>query len=342
MSIELKDITIRYGEKTIVENIDLKVEQGELLTLLGKSGIGKSSILRGISGLVKLYKGDIIIDGINVTDLPVDQRNIAMVFQKPLLFPHLSVYDNIAFGLKMHNWNKTDIHDRVTELLELFQIDELKLRMPSEISGGQRQRTAIARALALKHRILLMDEPFSSLDPYLKEEMYTMLDDIRKKLELAIIFVTHDVNEALSLSDEIAYIAQGGIMQQGSPNDLYNYPGSRELAEFMGPVNWLEGEMDLPGGRKLEMGKGEMLLRPHDLMLLKVDDGRGVKDELIFPQPFKVLSSERKGRETITVVSLNDREIRVIQPDVTSFIKGESVYLKILNPYMHMVTTKNL
>ena len=342
MSIELKDIAIRYGQKTIVENIDLKVDQGKLLTLLGKSGIGKSSILRSISGLVKPNKGEILIDGINVTDLPVDQRKISMVFQKPLLFPHLSVYDNIAFGLKMHKWKKTDIDDRVNELMELFQISELKSRMPSEISGGQQQRTAISRALALRHRILLMDEPFSSLDPYLKEDMYAMLHDIRKKLELAIIFVTHDVNEALILSDEIAYMSGGGIMQQASPNDLYNYPESRELAEFMGPVNWLEGEMDLPAGKKLEKDKGDMLLRPHDLMLIKVDDGRGERDDLVFPQLFKVLSSERKGRETITRVSFENREIRIIQNQLADFRKGESVYLKILNPYMHLVTKNNL
>jgi spermidine/putrescine transport system ATP-binding protein len=337
MNIEINDVAIGYGEKTIVEKINFQVEQGEIFTLLGKSGIGKSTILRGIAGLIDLDEGHIFINGKNVTNLPLDQRNIAMVFQKPLLFPHLNVYDNIAFGLKMHNWKKNDIEERVTELLQLFQISELKTRMPSEISGGQQQRTAIARALALKHRILLMDEPFSSLDPYLKEEMYMMLDDIRKKLGLAIIFVTHDVKEALVLSDRIGYMAGGGIMQQGSSNDLYNYPSSRELAEFMGPANWLEGNIDLPGGRKLKEGKGQMLLRPHDLKIVKEDNISDEKDELMFSEPFKVLSSERKGNETTTVVSLKDKEIRVIQHDDMDFVKGENVYMKIVNPYMHVV-----
>lgn len=325
MSIEVKDMAIRYGEKTIVDNINFRVEEGEIFTLLGKSGIGKSSILRGIAGLIELNKGEIIIDCKNVSKLAVDQRNIAMVFQKPLLFPHLNIYDNIAFGLKMHKWKKKHIQERVLELLELFQINDLKTRMPGEISGGQQQRAAIARALALKHRILLMDEPFSSLDPYLKEDMYMMLDDIRTKLGLAIIFVTHDVKEAMILSDKIGYIADGGIIQQGSPNDLYNYPDSRELAEFMGPANWLERE------------RGQMLLRPHDLKIIKEIGIKEEKEDPMFPCPLKVLHSERKANETITVVSLDGKEIKIISHDDIDFIKGETVYMKIMNSYMHVL-----
>jgi putative spermidine/putrescine transport system ATP-binding protein len=356
VSIEVKDIKISYDQNTIIERVSFQVEQGEFYTLLGKSGIGKSSILRAISGLIPLDKGEIIINDLDITHLPVDQRNIAMIFQKTLLFPHLNVFENIAFGLKMHHWNKHDIQKRVTDLLNIFQISELVTRMPIEISGGQQQRVAIARSIALKQKILFMDEPFSSLDPYLKEEMYALLEDIRKKLDLTIIFVTHDVKEALILSDRIGYLSRGTLIQQGNPNDLYNYPESKELAEFLDPVNWVEGkvesnlfscsfgDVDLPINRKFDKGKCQMLLRPHDLSLLKEHGFQGKTktgssiDGFIFSESFEVLFSERKGKETITVISSHGEELTVIQQDNMNFIKGETVYLQVLNPYMHIIS----
>ena len=243
MSIKVKDIKISYDQNTIIDQVSFQVEQGELYTLLGKSGMGKSSILRAISGLIPLAQGEIIIDDLNITDLPVDQRNIAMIFQKPLLFPHLNVFENIAFGLKMHHWNKSDIQKRVTELLKIFQISELATHMPIEISGGQQQRVAIARALTLKQKILFMDEPFSSLDPYLKEHGF-----------------------------------------QG-----------------------------------------------------KTKTGSSI-DRFIFSESFEVLFSERKGKETITVISSHGEELTVIQQDNMNFIKGETVYLQVLNPYMNIIS----
>jgi ABC-type Fe3+/spermidine/putrescine transport system ATPase subunit len=361
MSIKVKDIKISYDQNTIIDQVSFQVEQGELYTLLGKSGMGKSSIIRAISGLIPLAQGEIIIDDLNITHLPIDQRNIAMIFQKPLLFPHLNVFENIAFGLKMHHWNKSDIQKRVTELLKIFQISELATRMPVEISGGQQQRVAIARALALKQKILFMDEPFSSLDPYLKEEMYILLEDIRKKLDLTIIFVTHDVREALILSDKIGYLSRGNIIQQGNANDLYNYPESKELAEFLDPVNWVEGkvesnlfscsfgDVDLQINRKFDKGKCQMLLRPHDLSLLKEHDFQDLSfqgktktgssiDGFIFSESFEVLFSERKGKETITVISSHGEELTVIQQYNMNLIKGETVYLQVLNPYMHIIS----
>jgi len=240
MDITIKDLSVDYNKNRVIKNISFNVNSGEFLTVLGKSGSGKSTLLKTIAGLIKPSSGTIIMGGKDITLLKADQREIGLVFQKALLFPHLTVSENIAFGPKVHRWPKEKTNNRISELLHLLQIEELCDRMPNQISGGQQQRVSIARALALNHQVLFMDEPFSSLDPYLKEDMYQLLKDIKTELDLTIVFVTHDVNEALRISDRIAFLEDGQFVQIDVPDKLYNEPATAEVAKFFGNIKALK------------------------------------------------------------------------------------------------------
>lgn len=234
MNIMVKNLCVNYYKNQVIKDVSFKVNSGEFLTILGKSGSGKSTLLKTIAGLIIPSSGTIAMGEKDITLVKADQREIGFVFQKALLFPHLTVAENIAFGPKVHRWSKEKTTDRINELLHLLQIDELGDRMPSQISGGQQQRVSIARSLALNHKVLFMDEPFSSLDPYLKEDMYQLLKDIKVKLDLTIVFVTHDVKEALSLSDRIAFLEEGRFVQIDTPDKLYKEPATSEVSKFFG------------------------------------------------------------------------------------------------------------
>lgn len=237
MSITIKDLNVAYHKTQVLKNISFTINHGEFLTILGKSGSGKSTLLKTIAGLIAPSSGTIFLNDLDITNIKPDLRAIGFVFQKALLFPHLTVEENIAFGPNVHRWSKDRTKVRVDQLLHLLQIDQLANRMPNQISGGQQQRVSIARSLALNHQILFMDEPFSSLDPYLKEDMYQLLKNIKKELNLTIVFVTHDANEALSLSDRIAFLEEGAFVQIDRPENLYNNPASSEVAKFFSPIH---------------------------------------------------------------------------------------------------------
>ena len=234
MYVELKDINKTFGDYKASDHVSFGIEKGKLIGLLGPSGSGKTTILRMIAGLEQPDSGEIIIDGKVVNDIPASERGIGFVFQSYALFRYMTVYDNIAFGLKVQKADKTYIKKRVTELIELIGLKGLEKRYPSQLSGGQRQRVAFARALAPNPQLLLLDEPFAAIDAKIRQELRTWLKDMIEKLGITSIFVTHDQDEAIEVADEIIITNRGHIEQKGSPVEVYQSPETAFSASFFG------------------------------------------------------------------------------------------------------------
>ena len=234
-----------YGAVVALEELNLEIEEGEFLTLLGPSGCGKTTTLRLIAGFVEPTSGTIRLGEEDVTGLPPQHREIGMVFQDYALFPHLTIRDNIGFGLKERGAGKAEIEARVQQLLELVQLPGVEERYPSELSGGQAQRIAVARAVAFPPRVLLMDEPLGALDLKLRESMQIELRRIQKELKITTVFVTHDQTEAMNMSDRIVVMNGGLIEQVGSAEEIYNSPKSKFVADFVGQINLIEGDVVL-------------------------------------------------------------------------------------------------
>jgi sulfate transport system ATP-binding protein len=243
MSIELRKVSKQFGQVTAVNNVSLSVQEGELVGLLGPSGGGKTTVLRMIAGLEIPTTGDILIQGQRVNDLSVQQRNIGFVFQNYALFKNMNVFKNIAFGLKIKKWKRADIHARVAELLELFGLRGLDKRYPHQLSGGQRQRVAIARALAPKPSVLLLDEPFGAVDAKIRQELREWLVRLHHDLNVTTIFVTHDQEEAMEVSNRIVIFSRGNLEQIGTPREVYEQPANEFVAHFIGVMNVLELEV---------------------------------------------------------------------------------------------------
>jgi sulfate transport system ATP-binding protein len=243
MSIELKHITKKFGEVTAVNDVNFSVHDGELVGLLGPSGGGKTTVLRMIAGLEVPTEGDIFIRGQRVNDVSVQQRNIGFVFQSYALFKNMSVFKNIAFGLKIKKWKKADIEARVAELIELFGLSGLEKRYPHQLSGGQRQRVAIARALAPKPSVLLLDEPFGAVDAKIRQELREWLVTLHHDLNVTTIFVTHDQEEAMEVSNRIVIFSKGNLEQIGTPRAVYEQPANEFVARFVGVMNVLDTEV---------------------------------------------------------------------------------------------------
>lgn len=240
MSIELRNISKRFGDVAAVQNVSFKVAEGELVALLGPSGGGKTTVLRMIAGLEQPTEGDILIRGQRVNDVSVQRRNIGFVFQGYALFKTMSVADNIAFGLKIKKWPKAEIDDRVAELLKLFGLDGLGKRFPHQLSGGQRQRVAIARSLAPKPSVLLLDEPFGAVDAKIRQELRDWLVHLHDELSVTTVFVTHDQEEAMEVSNRIVIFSRGNLEQIGAPRQVYEQPSNEFVARFIGVLNVLE------------------------------------------------------------------------------------------------------
>ncbi|MCQ1056634.1 ABC transporter ATP-binding protein [Photobacterium sp. ZSDE20] len=232
--IELQNIGVKYGDKTVIDNLNLTIKENEFFTLLGASGCGKSTILKLLAGFLNPSKGKILVDGKDVTKLSVEERGIGIVFQNYALFPHLTVFDNVAFGLKVKKLNKVDMVERVNHMLKLVGIAEQANKKPTELSGGQQQRVAVARSLIMSPRILLMDEPLSNLDAKLRIVMRNEIKRLQKELGFTTIFVTHDQEEAMSMSDRIALLNAGNIEQVGAPEELYAQPQTAFVCDFIG------------------------------------------------------------------------------------------------------------
>lgn len=284
--VDLKDICVSYDGKTnVLESLNLSVENGEFVSLLGPSGCGKSTTLRVIAGLMDSNSGKLIVDGEDVTKIPVHKRNFGMVFQSYALFPHLTIFENVAFGLKLRKMDKDIIEKKVTEILEIVDLVELRDRYPKQLSGGQRQRIALARALVIEPKLLLLDEPLSNLDAKLRVSMRTEIKRIQKELGITTIFVTHDQEECFSISDKVAIMNKGVIEQFDTPQNIYVNPSTEFVARFTGFENFIELEKNnglykSKDGSLFEINnipegdKNLGTIRPSDIIILEDEDSK--------------------------------------------------------------------
>ena len=295
--ITLNDIVVSFDGEKILDHIDLDIHDKEFVTLLGPSGCGKTTTLRIIGGFITPDSGTVTFDGKKINQLPPYKRNVNTVFQRYALFPHLNVYENIAFGLRVKKLPEKEISKRVQEMLKLVGLVGFEKRSTARLSGGQQQRVAIARALAIHPKVLLLDEPLGALDLKLRKEMQIELKRIQEQLEITFIYVTHDQEEALTMSDRVVVMNGGKIQQIGSPVDIYNEPVNAFVADFIGESNILSGLMIRDklveiGGRQFECvdtGFGEntpvdVVIRPEDIKLVKPEDAQisGVVESVIF------------------------------------------------------------
>jgi putrescine transport system ATP-binding protein len=265
--LEIKGITKKFGDFVAVDRINLKIQKNEIFCLLGGSGCGKTTLLRIIAGLETPTEGRVLIDGVDVTDIPPYERPMNMMFQSYAIFPHMSVEKNIAYGLKRDGLPKAEIKTRVKDILELVQMSQFGKRKPHQLSGGQQQRVALARALVKRPKVLLLDEPLAALDKKLREKTQFELIDIQYKLGITFVVVTHDQEEAMTLSTRIAVMNEGKFVQIGTPNDIYEYPQSRFTANFIGSINIFEGvvQKDRPDSHVIRCeDDGLDLLIDHD------------------------------------------------------------------------------
>lgn len=287
--VKMDNVTKLFGDFVAVDNVDFEIKKGELFTLLGPSGCGKTTLLRMIAGFNPIDKGTISFDEDVINHIPANKRNIGMVFQNYAIFPHLSVYDNVAYGLKARKLDKDEIDKRTMEALELVRISNLKDRNPQQLSGGQQQRVALARAIVIRPSVLLMDEPLSNLDAKLRIEMRTVISKLQKQLGITTVYVTHDQEEALAIADRIGIMNKGVIQQIDSPTEIYKRPSNTFVANFIGTNNFLDGEITTEGDkhyleigtvrreRKLEnpySGKVKLSLRPEEVYLKELGSDR--------------------------------------------------------------------
>ncbi|NJE64216.1 ABC transporter ATP-binding protein [Enterococcus durans] len=285
--ISFDQVVKRYDDESILKNVSFEIEQGKFYTLLGPSGCGKTTILRIIAGFTEATEGDIYFEGKRLNDLPANKRQVNTVFQDYALFPHMNVFDNVAFGLKIKKMNKGEIEKKVKDALRMVQLPGYETREISEMSGGQRQRVAIARAIVNEPKVLLLDEPLSALDLKLRTAMQYELRELQQRLGITFIFVTHDQEEALAMSDEIFVMNKGKIVQSGTPVDIYDEPISHFVADFVGESNIVNGVMIEDNlvefvGKQFECVDGgmrpnepvEVVLRPEDLTITTPGKGK--------------------------------------------------------------------
>jgi len=290
--VEFHDIALAFGRTQVLRDIDLVIEPGEFFALLGPSGSGKSTLLRVIAGFAFPQSGRVLVDGQDISRIPPWERNIGMVFQNYALWPHMTVWQNVAFGLEERKLSRAEIERRTADALDLVGLRELAARRPSQLSGGQQQRIALARTIAIEPKVLLLDEPLSNLDAKLRIHMRTELLALQRKLGVTTIFVTHDQEEALSIADRVAVLDQGVIQQVGTPLELYDSPANHFIATFVGTINLLRGSLETADGgtvfrgetlgtigipsAEASIGPAEIAIRPHAIQLAapgKAPDG---------------------------------------------------------------------
>jgi spermidine/putrescine ABC transporter ATP-binding subunit len=263
LAVELRDIVKRYGAVVALDHVTLNVEEGQFVSLLGPSGCGKTTTLRVIAGFVEPEEGEILVRGEEISTCPPHKRDMGMVYQNYALFPHMTVFENVAYGLRMRGFCKSDIRDRVISVLDLVQLTGMGKRYPGQLSGGQQQRVALARAIAIRPKVLLLDEPLSNLDAKLRKQMQVELRDLQRRLGITTVYVTHDQEEALTLSDRIVVMHHGRIVQVGDPSTIYHHPANTFVANFIGTTNILRGrlsEEDSTRGRLLFISTGGLCL----------------------------------------------------------------------------------
>jgi putrescine transport system ATP-binding protein len=294
--IQIQGVTKRFGKVAAVDNVSLDIMAGEFFVLLGPSGCGKTTLLRMIAGFEVPTEGKILIDGQDMSRVPPNKRPVNMVFQSYAVFPHMSVADNVAYGLKIAGVGRGEREDRVKEALDLVKLGGFEDRMPDQMSGGQRQRVALARSLVMRPKVLLLDEPLSALDAKLRAQMQFELSELQEKVGITFVTVTHDQDEALSMACRIAVVNKGEIAQLAAPSDLYEYPANRFVADFVGSVNIFEGKLivddpdkaavDCPGLGKVYLNHGVtgphgadvwVALRPEKMYLHVQGKGKAVE-----------------------------------------------------------------
>ena len=338
--IELRDITVEFDGERVLDRLNLSIGDGEFVTLLGSSGCGKTTTLRVIAGFIQPQSGEVFFDGKSVAGLPPYKRPVNTIFQRYALFPNYNVYENIAFGLKLKKVPKDEIKERVTEMLRLVNLSGFENRSVTRLSGGQQQRVAIARALINQPKVLLLDEPLAALDLKLRKDMQNELKNMQKKLGITFIYVTHDQEEALSMSDTVVVMNEGTVQQIGKPTDIYNEPQNAFVADFIGESNIIDGRMLRDyrvrfAGREFEcldsgFAQGEavdVVIRPEDVDIVPGDAGqltgtitsvtfRGVHFEIIVDvQGFKWMiqtTDEHKEGENVRLF---------VEPDAIHIMK---------------------
>ena len=346
VAVECIQIGLAYGTNQVLKDITLKIEPGEFFALLGPSGSGKSTLLRLIAGFNQHNRGQLLVDGRDITGVPPHARNIGMVFQSYALWPHLTVYDNVAFGLVERRRPKDEIRRRVGEALELVGLTEFAQRRPNQLSGGQQQRVALARTIVIEPQVLLLDEPLSNLDKKLREQMRVELLRLQRQLGITTIFVTHDQEEAMTTADRMAVLDQGRLQQVGAPRELFDAPVNRFVAEFVGSTNLFTGRYDAVAGTFIAEGLGVIPLppgttpgdaisvRPHALTVATERHG----DRLWYQG--RIEESEFLGEFTRYVVKLGERRLTVDAPHLSSvpiYPRGAQVQVGIDPGEIHVL-----
>lgn len=250
VAIDVKNVVKRFGNNVIIPGMSVDIKNGEFFTLLGPSGCGKTTLLRMIAGFNSIEGGEIYFDDKVINDIPPHKRNIGMVFQNYAIFPHMTVRENVEYGLKLRKTPKSEMKEKIDDILDVVKIAEYQERLPERLSGGQQQRVALARAIVIHPSVLLMDEPLSNLDAKLRLEMRSAIRDIQKKVGITTVYVTHDQEEALAISDRIAVINKGVIQQLGKPHDIYARPSNQFVATFIGYSNLFKGKIQIEGNDK--------------------------------------------------------------------------------------------
>ncbi|MFD1484564.1 ABC transporter ATP-binding protein [Lacticaseibacillus baoqingensis] len=311
--IELQHVSKRYGDTVVLKDINIEIEQGKFYTLLGPSGSGKTTILRAIAGFLEVSEGDVLFDGQRINDVPANERKVNTVFQDYALFPHMNVFENVAYGLRIQKKPKKAVAQRVESALKMVRLEGYGDREISELSGGQQQRVAIARAIVLEPAVLLLDEPLSALDAKLRKDMQYELRELQQRLGITFLFVTHDQEEALALSDEIFVMNDGEVQQSGTPVDIYDEPINHFVADFIGESNIVAGHMIADyqvefNGKTFECADAgmrpnepvEVVLRPEDLDITSTDAGKvqvKVDTQLFRGDYYEIVAYDRLNNE---------------------------------------------
>jgi ABC-type Fe3+/spermidine/putrescine transport system ATPase subunit len=358
--VQFRGIMKKYGKVTAVEKMDFDIEEGSLVTLLGPSGCGKTTLLRMVAGLEEPTEGDIFIKGVRINDVPIHKRNLGMIFQNYALFPHKTIYNNVAFGLKYRDVSKDQIREKVTQALKMVRLPGVENRIPSQLSGGQQQRIAMARAIVIEPDVLLMDEPLSALDENLREEMRREVANLQEILGVTTIFVTHDQREALSMSDQILVMKAGSKQQEGDPQTVYNEPINHFVADFLGHSNFIKGEIvdvnEAHVNVKIETGdllladnkgtfvKGdlvELVVRAQRFDLFPKDDFTAEAGMNSFEGRIKDLSY--MGGEVSYFIELRSgREIHIISMMRTRIYDiGEKISVQVAPHHCHLLPVGN-
>lgn len=341
--VELHALSKAFDGKTIIADLDLTINHGEFLTILGPSGCGKTTVLRLIAGLEDADRGRIALDGQDITAIPAEHRHVNTVFQSYALFPHMSVFDNVAFGLRMQKVPAAELTPRVEEALRMVQLDDFAQRRPGQLSGGQQQRVAIARAVVNKPKVLLLDESLSALDYKLRKQMQNELKALQRKLGITFVFVTHDQEEAMEVADRIVVMSQGNIEQVGSPEEIMREPASRFVLEFMGEVNRLNGEIRgaqlFVGAHQwplsfqpMHQGSVDLFLRPWEMEVAAESSER-------CPLPVQVLEVSPRGhfwQLTVQPIGWHQEPIGVVLPEGNPApVRGGRYYVGGLNARLY-------